>query len=217
MDFSKIKDFIADIKKTLQGKINVSEITERDRYILFGCLGIFAAVLIYLTVFSFTSAVSSLEKKVLVLENDLQRVSELKTEYVISSKRLKQLICSGTGTIISNPLRSEGNLSITKADKKSAIYSLELYLKSCNKSLSLSLYSSTDLIFNKLSVLLIQLPHKCNFCSLIPEKGTPQTSHTLLLSIKLKVSEQLPHMMVSSELLSHNKQILGNKMSIMKS
>ncbi len=92
MDFSKIKDFFADIKKTLQGKINVSEITERDRYILFGCLGIFAAVLIYLTVFSFTSAVSSLEKKVLVLENDLQRVSELKTEYVISSKRLKQLI-----------------------------------------------------------------------------------------------------------------------------
>jgi len=92
MDFSKIKDFFTDIKKTLQGKINVSEITERDRYILFGCLGIFAAVLIYLTVFSFTSAVSSLEKKVLLLENDLQRVSELKTEYVISSKRLKQLI-----------------------------------------------------------------------------------------------------------------------------
>lgn len=92
MDFSKIKDFFADIKKTLQGKINVSEITERDRYILFGCLGIFAAVLIYLTVFSFTSAVSSLEKKVLVLENDLQRVSELKTEYNISSKRLKELV-----------------------------------------------------------------------------------------------------------------------------
>lgn len=92
MDFSKIKDFFADIKKTLLGKINVSEITERDRYILFGCLGIFAAVLIYLTVFSFTSAVSSLEKKVLVLENDLQRVYELKTEYVISSKQLKMLI-----------------------------------------------------------------------------------------------------------------------------
>ncbi len=92
MDFSKIKEFFTDIKKTIQGKINVSEITERDRYILFGCLGIFAAVLIYLTVFSFTSAVSSLEKKVLVLEDDLQRVSELKTEYVISSKRLKQLI-----------------------------------------------------------------------------------------------------------------------------
>ncbi len=92
MDFSKIKDFFADIKKTLLGKINVSEITERDRYILFGCLGIFAAVLIYLTVFSFTSAVSSLEKKVLVLENDLQRVYELKTEYAISSKQLKMLI-----------------------------------------------------------------------------------------------------------------------------
>jgi len=92
MDFSKIKDFFADIKKTLLGKINVSEITERDRYILFGCLGIFAAVLIYLTVFSFTSAVSSLEKKVLVLENDLQRVYELKTEYAISSKQLKILI-----------------------------------------------------------------------------------------------------------------------------
>lgn len=92
MDFSKIKDFFADIKKTLQGKINVSEITERDRYILFGCLGIFAAVLIYLTVFSFTSAVSSLEKKVLVLENDLQRVYELKTEYAISSRQLKMLI-----------------------------------------------------------------------------------------------------------------------------
>jgi len=92
MDFSNIKDFFADIKKTLLGKINVSEITERDRYILFGCLGIFAAVLIYLTVFSFTSAVSSLEKKVLVLENDLQRVYELKTEYTISSKQLKILI-----------------------------------------------------------------------------------------------------------------------------
>jgi len=92
MDFSKIKEFFADIKKTIQGKINVSEITERDRYILFGCLGIFAAVLIYLTVFSFTSAVSSLEKKVLVLEDDLQRVSELKTEYVIFTKRLKELI-----------------------------------------------------------------------------------------------------------------------------
>jgi len=92
MDFSKIKDFFADIKKTLQGKVNVSEITERDRYILFGCLGIFAAVLIYLTVFSFTSAVSSLEKKVLVLENDLQRVYELKTEYNISSKQLKMLV-----------------------------------------------------------------------------------------------------------------------------
>jgi hypothetical protein len=92
MDFSKIKDFFADIKKTLQGKVNISEITERDRYILFGCIGIFAAVLIYLTVFSFTSAVSSLEKKVLVLENDLQRVYELKTEYAISSKRLKKLI-----------------------------------------------------------------------------------------------------------------------------
>lgn len=92
MDFSNIKDFFADIKKTLLGKINVSEITERDRYILFGCLGIFAAVLIYLTVFSFTSAVSSLEKKVLVLENDLQRVYELKTEYAISSKQLKMLI-----------------------------------------------------------------------------------------------------------------------------
>lgn len=92
MDFSKIKDFFADIKKTIQSKINVSEITERDRYILFGCLGIFAAVLIYLTVFSFTSAVSSLEKKVLVLENDLQRVYELKTEYAISSKQLKMLI-----------------------------------------------------------------------------------------------------------------------------
>jgi len=92
MDFSNIKDFFADIKKTLLGKINVSEITERDRYILFGCLGIFAAVLIYLTVFSFTSAVSSLEKKVLVLENDLQRVYELKTEYAISSKQLKILI-----------------------------------------------------------------------------------------------------------------------------
>ena len=92
MDFSKIKDFFADIKKTLQGKVNVSEITERDRYILFGCLGIFAAVLIYLTVFSFTSAVSSLEKKVLVLENDLQRVGELKTEYNISSKQLKKLV-----------------------------------------------------------------------------------------------------------------------------
>lgn len=92
MDFSKIKDFFADIKKILLGKINVSEITERDRYILFGCLGIFAAVLIYLTVFSFTSAVSSLEKKVLVLENDLQRVYELKTEYAISSKQLKMLI-----------------------------------------------------------------------------------------------------------------------------
>ncbi len=92
MDFSKIKDFFADIKKTLQGRVNVSEITERDRYILFGCLGIFAAVLIYLTVFSFTSAVSSLEKKVLVLENDLQRVSELKTEYAISSKKLKVLV-----------------------------------------------------------------------------------------------------------------------------
>lgn len=92
MDFSNIKDFFADIKKTLLGKINVSEITERDRYILFGCLGIFAAVLIYLTVFSFTSAVSSLEKKVLVLENDLQRVYELKTEYAISSKQLKVLI-----------------------------------------------------------------------------------------------------------------------------
>ena len=92
MDFLKIKDFFADIKKTLQCKINVSEITERDRYILFGCLGIFAAVLIYLTVFSFTSAVSSLEKKVLVLENDLQRVGELKTEYAISSKRLKEMI-----------------------------------------------------------------------------------------------------------------------------
>lgn len=92
MDFSKIKDFFADIKKTLQGKVNVSEITERDRYILFGCLGIFAAVLIYLTVFSFTSAVSSLEKKVLVLESDLQRVGELKTEYAISSKRLKVLV-----------------------------------------------------------------------------------------------------------------------------
>jgi len=92
MDFSKIKDFFADIKKTLQDKVNVSEITERDRYILFGCLGIFAAVLIYLTVFSFTSAVSSLEKKVLVLENDLQRVYELKTEYNISSKKLKVLV-----------------------------------------------------------------------------------------------------------------------------
>ena len=92
MDFSNTKDFFADIKKTLLGKINVSEITERDRYILFGCLGIFAAVLIYLTVFSFTSAVSSLEKKVLVLENDLQRVYELKTEYAISSKQLKMLI-----------------------------------------------------------------------------------------------------------------------------
>lgn len=92
MDFSNIKDFFADIKKTLLGKISVSEITERDRYILFGCLGIFAAVLIYLTVFSFTSAVSSLEKKVLVLENDLQRVYELKTEYAISSKQLKMLI-----------------------------------------------------------------------------------------------------------------------------
>jgi hypothetical protein len=92
MDFSKIKDFFAHIKITLEGKINVSEITERDRYILFGCLGLFAVVLIYLTVFSFTSAVSSLEKKVLALENDLQRVGELKTEYAISSKRLKELV-----------------------------------------------------------------------------------------------------------------------------
>ena len=92
MNLSKIKDFFEDIKKTLLVKINVSEITERDSYILFLYFGIFAAVLIYLTVFSFTSAVSSLEKKVLVLENDLQRVYELKTEYAISSKQLKILI-----------------------------------------------------------------------------------------------------------------------------
>ena len=92
MDSSKIKDFFTDIKKAVEAKLNVGEITERDRYILFGCLGLFAAVLIYLTVFSFSSTVSNLEKKVLTLETDLQRVNELKTEYAISSKQLKELV-----------------------------------------------------------------------------------------------------------------------------
>ena len=85
MDFS-------NIKKALQDKVNITEITERDRYILFGCLAVFALILIYLTVFSFSSTVSSMEKKVLVLENDLQRVGELKTEYAISSKQLQILV-----------------------------------------------------------------------------------------------------------------------------
>lgn len=92
MDFSKIKDFFANIKKTLEGRINANDITKRDRYILFICLGLFVVILIYLSVFSFSSAVNSFEKKVLTLENDLQKVGELKTEYLLSSKQLKMLV-----------------------------------------------------------------------------------------------------------------------------
>lgn len=92
MDFSKIKELIADLKTTLESKVNVKEITKRDRYIMFGLIGLVALILIYVSVFSFSLAVSNLEKKVFALENDLQRIGELKSEYTASSKTLKELV-----------------------------------------------------------------------------------------------------------------------------
>ncbi|NIP38170.1 MAG: hypothetical protein GWO07_04140 [Candidatus Dadabacteria bacterium] len=92
MDFSKIREFFDGIKTATESKFSISEITERDRYILFGCTGLLALILIYLTVFSFSSTVSSLEKKVLTLERDLQKVGELKVEYLTSKKQLETLI-----------------------------------------------------------------------------------------------------------------------------
>ncbi len=104
MDFSKIKELFAGIRDSVESKINVGELTERDRYIIYGVAGLLAIIIIYLAVFSFSSKVSNLEKRVLTLETDLQRVANLKSEYIESSRQLKNLVKSGarqTGPLIS--------------------------------------------------------------------------------------------------------------------
>lgn len=104
MDFSKIKELFAGIRESIESKINISEFTERDRYIIYGVAGFLAVIIIYLAVFSFSSKVSNLEKRVLTLETDLQRVADLKSEYIESSRQLKNLVKSGskqTGPLIS--------------------------------------------------------------------------------------------------------------------
>lgn len=104
MDFSKIKELFAGIRESIESNINISELTERDRYIIYGVAGFLAVIIIYLAVFSFSSKVSNLEKRVLTLETDLQRVANLKSEYIESSRQLKNLVKSGskqTGPLIS--------------------------------------------------------------------------------------------------------------------
>ncbi|HSG29922.1 MAG TPA: hypothetical protein VLB82_00080 [Thermodesulfobacteriota bacterium] len=104
MDFSKIKELFAGIRESIESNINISELTERDRYIIYGVAGFLAVIIIYLAVFSFSSKVSNLEKRVLTLETDLQRVADLKSEYIESSRQLKNLVKSGskqTGPLIS--------------------------------------------------------------------------------------------------------------------
>lgn len=104
MDFSKIKELFAGIRESIESNINISELTERDRYIIYGVAGFLAVIISYLAVFSFSSKVSNLEKRVLTLETDLQRVADLKSEYIESSRQLKNLVKSGskqTGPLIS--------------------------------------------------------------------------------------------------------------------
>ncbi len=92
MNSARIKELLEDLKRKLESKLNVDDITQRDRYILYGCVGFISLVLIYLVVFSFSGAVSNLEKQVLALETDLQKVSDLKNEYISSTKQFKELV-----------------------------------------------------------------------------------------------------------------------------
>lgn len=104
MDTKNIKAIIEQIKEKIAGKLDTVKLTERDRYILMGFAGLLIVVFLYLTVFSFSSKVSKMEKKVLTLQGDLQKLGELKQQYAEDSRALKQLVKNNPqqGPLISN-------------------------------------------------------------------------------------------------------------------
>lgn len=87
-----ISNKIESIKLKLSGKLENINLTERDRKLLMSIAGFCMLLIIYLVIFSFGSAVGSLEKKAAKLEQDALKVKKLKAEYLNSSNTLKKLM-----------------------------------------------------------------------------------------------------------------------------